>query len=104
MQPFDDHSRSDHREDEAHHTRNRSQCARTNESNEPISEPKKYVGDDAKNSERPIVIAISLRPPPVEKFMAVAIVPGPARMGIASGDTATPSAASRLLFLSPSLG
>jgi hypothetical protein len=34
------------------------------------------------------------RPPRAAKFIAVAIVPGPARMGIARGEMATPSSAS----------
>jgi hypothetical protein len=38
-----------------------------------------------------MVIAVGASPFADAKFMAVAIVPGPARMGIASGDTATES-------------
>jgi hypothetical protein len=40
-----------------------------------------------------MVTRVSLNPPVVAKFIAVAIVPGPAKIGIASGETAILSAA-----------
>lgn len=44
-----------------------------------------------------------LKPPEAAKFIAVAMVPGPAKIGVASGDIAKPRAAFFCAFISISL-
>ena len=68
----------------------------------PETKKKKVITQSRKNA--PKVTTNSVAVPAEAKFMAVAIDPGPANIGVASGVIATSSSASRLFCLSCSVG